>query len=155
MSDAHVRPAKPADCFELSKLLHALWPESSADEHARELEAILAGDAPGILPLVIFVAEANDKSLLGFLEVGLRSRADGCDPAQPVGYVEGWHVVEQQRRRGIGRHLLAAAEQWARSHGCVEMASDAQIDNTLSQRVHQSVGFETVERAALFRKSLR
>jgi hypothetical protein len=35
------------------------------------------------------------------------------------------------------------------------MASDTQIDNTLSQRVHQLLGFQIVERAVLFRKPLR
>jgi len=34
------------------------------------------------------------------------------------------------------------------------MASDAHIDNTLSLRAHESLGFEVVERAILFRKAL-
>jgi len=38
-----------------------------------------------------------NQSLVGFLEVGLRSHADGCDPAQPVGYVEGWFVAPDHR----------------------------------------------------------
>jgi aminoglycoside 6'-N-acetyltransferase I len=136
-------------------MFHALWPEGSVEEHSRELEAILAGTPPSTLPLVVFVAEANDQSLLGFLEVGLRSHADHCDPALPVGYVEGWYVVEGQRRRGIGKQLLAAAEDWARGQGCVEMASDTQLGNALSQRVHKLLGFEIVEHAILFRKALR
>jgi len=131
------------------------------EEHSRELEAILSGNPPGTLPLVVFVADANvssatqDKSLLGFLEVGLRSHADHCDPAHPVGYVEGWYVTDAHRNRGIGKQLLVAAEDWARSQGCTEMASDTQIGNELSQRVHQSLGYEIVESAILFRKALR
>jgi aminoglycoside 6'-N-acetyltransferase I len=155
MTGIYVRKAQPSDRFALAVLLHALWPESSATEHACELEAILSGKPPGTLPLVVFVAEANDQSLLGFLEVGLRSHADGCDPAVPVGYVEGWYVAEGHRHQGIGKRLLAAAEDWARSHGCAEMASDTQVENTLSQRVHESLGFSVVERAILFRKALR
>lgn len=65
--------------------------------------------------------------MTGFLEVGLRSHADGCDPAQPVGFVEGWFVEEACRNRGIGRALMRAAEDWARGQGCVEMASDTRI----------------------------
>ena len=125
------------------------------EEHSHELEAILAGKAPGILPLVVFVAEASDKSLLGFIEVGQRSTADGCDPALPVGYVEGWYVVEGRRRSGIGKQLMAAAEDWARGQGSVEMASDTYIDNTLSERAHRALGFEVAERSILFRKALR
>ena len=152
---AQIRRACPEDRSSLANLLHALWPESPVDEHYRELEAILASTPPGTLPLVVFVAEASDHALLGFVEVGLRSHADHCNPALPVGYVEGWYVVEGQRRRGIGKRLLAAAEDWAQRQGCVEMASDTQIGNELSERVHKSLGFEVVEHAILFRKALR
>ena len=139
----------------MAALFHALWPEGPTEEHSKELEGILSGNPPGTLPLVVFVAEASDKSLLGFLEVGLRSHADSCDPARPVGYVEGWYVTDAHRNRGIGKQLLAAAEDWARRQGCTEMASDTQIDNELSQRVHQRLGYEIVARAILFRKGLR
>lgn len=149
------RPAQPPDLRALAPLLAALWPESSVEEHARELELILAGKAPGTLPLVIFVAEDKNGSLVGFLECGLRSHADSCNPSRPVGYVEGWYVAEEHRQRGIGKSLLAAAEEWARGQGCVEMASDAVIDNMLSQNVHQRLGFEVVERSVLFRKALQ
>jgi aminoglycoside 6'-N-acetyltransferase I len=154
-STIHIRLANLSDRSTLAALFHALWPDGPVEEHAHELEAILSGNPPGTLPLVVFVAEANDKSLLGFLEVGLRSHADHCDPAHPVGYVEGWYVTDAHRNRGIGKQLLAAAEDWARSQGCTEMASDTQIGNELSQRVHQSLGYEIVERAILFRKALR
>ena len=121
----------------------------------RELGLILAGKAPGTLPLVVFVAETRDGTLVAFLECSLRSHAESCNPSCPVGYVEGWYVAKEHRRKGIGKSLLAAAEEWARRQGCVEMASDAVIDNTLSQDVHQRLGFKVVERSVLFRKALR
>jgi len=92
--------------------------------------------------------------LIGFVEVGLRSHADGCDPSQPVGYIEGWFVAEDHRHRGIGRKLLAKAEDWARSHRCVEMGSDAIIDNEPSQRAHEALGYEVVDRCVHYRKKL-
>jgi len=149
-----VRLAQPPDRDALARLLEALWPESTAEEHGRELELILAGNAPGDLPLVLFVAEDRDGSLIGFLEAGLRSHGESCNPSRPVGYVEGWYVGEKHRRRGIGKNLLLAAEEWARRQGCVEMASDAVIDNELSQRVHECLGFQEVERSVHFRKEL-
>jgi aminoglycoside 6'-N-acetyltransferase I len=155
MSTIRIRLGRPSDRPSLAGLFHALWPTSPAEEHSQELEAILSRKPPGTLPLVVFVAEAHDRSLLGFLEVGLRSHADHCDPARPVGYIEGWYVAAAYRHRGIGKQLLAAAEDWARSQGCTEMASDTQIDNELSQSVHQRLGYEIVEHAILFRKPLR
>jgi aminoglycoside 6'-N-acetyltransferase I len=77
MRTTRVRLAQQADLDELSRLRAALWPESSAEEHAEELQVILSGKFPGIMPLVIFVAEASDGALAGFLEAGLRSYADG------------------------------------------------------------------------------
>lgn len=149
-----IRHAMAADRDQLAKLREALWPKTSAIEHARELEPILAGDPPGAMPLIIFVAETEAGALVGFAEVDLRSHADGCDPASPVGYVEGWYVIDEYRPAGIGRQLLSAAEEWARSHGCVEMASDAWIDNQLSQACHEALGFEVVDRCVHYPKGL-
>ncbi len=154
MNTFHVRFGSTADREPLALLRHALWPESSAADHAKELDLILDGKAPGILPATVFVAEENGGALLGFLEAGLRSHADGCDESHPVGYVEGWYVIETRRRHGIGAALLRAAEGWARAQGCTEMASDTQLDNVLSQRAHESLGFQITERSILYRKPL-
>jgi aminoglycoside 6'-N-acetyltransferase I len=154
--DVHIRGAQAADVDQLAPLLQALWPQSSVGEHARELRLLLGTNPASVLtmPLTILVAETGDGTLVGFLEVDLRSHADGCNPAQPVGYIEGWYVSEDYRGRGIGKNLLAKAEEWARSHKCVEMASDALIDNQLSQRVHEALGYEVVDRCVHYRKSL-
>lgn len=149
-----IRLAQAADCDSLARFRAVLWPDTSAEEHARELTSVLNGTFAITMPLVNFVAELADGKLAGFLEVGLRSHADGCDPAIPVGYVEGWYVAENCRDQGIGKKLLLAAEDWARSQGCVEMASDTWIDNELSQRVHESSGYEVVDRCVHYRKSL-
>ena len=132
----------------------ALWPKTPAGEHARELTNILEGKPVTTLPLIILVAEASDRGLAGFLEVDLRSHADGCNPSRPVGYIEGWYVAENHRHRGVGRRLLAAAEAWARSQGCVEMASDTWVDNDVSQCVHEALGYEVVDRCVHHRKTL-
>lgn len=154
MDDIHVRPGQPTDLDQLAPMWHALWPSSSTEEHAQELRLLLPGTAALTMPHAILVAEASEGTLVGFLEVDLRSHADGCDPAQPVGYMEGWYVTENYREQGVGRKLLAAAENWARSHNCIEMASDALIDNELSQRAHDALGFEVVDRCVHYRKKL-
>jgi len=154
VSDIRIRPARPSDRDQLSRLCEALWPDVSADEHSRELAPILEGKAPGTMPLIIFVAEASEQMLIGFVEVDLRSHADGCNPVRPVGFIEGWYVAQGHRHSGIGRKLLAAAEDWARSHGCFEMASDTWVDNELSQRVHEALGYKVVDRCVHYRKTL-
>jgi aminoglycoside 6'-N-acetyltransferase I len=152
--DICVRMARAADRERLAQLRHALWPESSTEEHAKELLAILDGKGFGTMPLAELVAEESGGALLGFLEVGLRSHVDGCDALRAVGYVEGWYVAEGYRERGIGRKLMVAAEEWARQQGCAEMASDALLGNDVSERAHEALGFEVVDRCVRFRKTL-
>jgi aminoglycoside 6'-N-acetyltransferase I len=152
----NIRPAAPSDLDQLARLLEALWPTSSAEEHAKELRLILGNKATLIvtMPIEIFVAEVSDGTLVGFVEVDLRSHADGCNPAQPVGYVEGWYVGEDHRQLGIGKQLLDKAEDWARGHRCIEMASDALITNETSQLAHEALGYEVVDRCVHYRKAL-
>jgi aminoglycoside 6'-N-acetyltransferase I len=154
VSDIRIRPAQCSDHEQLVRMRVALWPQSSSEEHGRELTQILEGNAPVTLPLVIFVAEASDHILAGFLEADLRSHADGCDPSRPVGYIEAWYVAENYRRTGVGKRLLAAAEDWARNQGCREIASDTWIDNEVSQCAHEALGYEVVDRCVHYRKSL-
>lgn len=131
-----------------------LWPDAGVEEHLRELDAILRNPMTGTLPMAILVSEDENGALIGFLEVGLRSHADGCDPARPVGFVEGWFVHEEFRNRGVGGELMRSAEDWARAQGCLEMASDALIDNEGSHRAHEALGFDVVDRCVHFRKML-
>jgi tRNA-Thr(GGU) m(6)t(6)A37 methyltransferase TsaA len=145
-----VRSAVDADREQIAKMRVVLWPSASFEEHLHELEA----GPVGHLPSVTFVAVDGDKDLVGFVDVGLRSHADGCDPAKPVGFLEGWFVKEALRKRGIGGTLARAAEDWAREQGCVEMASDTWIDHEESQKAHAALGFEVVDRCVHFRKSL-
>ena len=165
MPDIRIRPAQLSDHKQLLRFREALWPNASADEHSRELALILEGTPVTTLPLIILVAElvadpgdlpdeASNRTLAGFLEVDLRSHADGCDPSRPAGYIEGWYVAENHRKKGVGRKLLIAAEEWARSQGCVEVASDTWIDNEVSQRVHEALGYEVVDRCVHYRKTL-
>ena len=131
-----------------------LWPEASMEEHRKELESALRTRMNGTLPMTILVSQGENGALTGFIEVGLRSHADGCDTARPVGFVEGWFVHEASRRQGIGSALLRSAETWARTQGCLEMASDTWIDDETSLRSHQALGFEVVDRCVHFRKPL-
>ena len=154
MPGSTVRPAQLHDADEIATMSELLWPDSPADEHRKEITTLLISGRSGTLPATIFVAQDETGKLAGFLQTGLRSHADGCDPAHPVGFIEGWFVYEPLRHQGIGRALMRAAEQWARTQGCIEMASDTWIDHTLSQTAHHALGFEIVDRCVHFRKRL-
>jgi aminoglycoside 6'-N-acetyltransferase I len=149
-----VRQAQLSDQHELAKMCELLWPDASMEEHRKEVDTALRSGRYGTLPMSILVSQSEDEALTGFIEVGLRSHADGCDTAQPVGFIEGWFVHEASRKQGIGRALMRSAEDWARQQGCLEIASDTWIDDERSQHSHQALGFEIVDRCVHFRKPL-
>lgn len=92
---------------------------------------------------------------LGFVEVALRRDYVNGTTTSPVAFLEGIYVAPEARMRGIARKLFAEAERWAIGAGCVELASDALIENIQSHAMHQALGFEESERVVFFRKSLR
>ena len=93
-----------------------LWPDAPIEEHRKELIRTLRTGMYGILPMAIFVSQAEDETLTGFIEVGLRSHADGCDTTRPVGFIEGWFVMKPSGQ-GIGAALLRSAEDWVANSG--------------------------------------
>jgi aminoglycoside 6'-N-acetyltransferase I len=154
MTASKIRAADIPDRLQLARMRSLLWPEASLEEHLAEVDTLLTVKTCGNFPIAIFAAEQGDGSLVGFLEVGMRSHADGCNPSQPVGFVEGWFVDEPFRSSGVGKQLMTAAEDWARAQGCHEIASDTWLDNEPSQRAHEALGFEVVDRCVHFRKAL-
>jgi aminoglycoside 6'-N-acetyltransferase I len=154
MSDQMIREASTDDAREIAVLCALLWPDATATEHLAEIEPLLRSKTCGGMPFATFVSHDKEGRITGFLQADLRSHADGCDPAQPTGYVEGWYVIDELRRQGIGSALMRAAEEWARSLGCKEMASDTWIDERNSLEAHEALGFEVVDRCIHFRKSL-
>jgi aminoglycoside 6'-N-acetyltransferase I len=102
---------------------------------------------------VTIVAERPSGGLAGFVEVGTRSYAEGCE-SQPVAYIEAWYVDPDVRRRGVGAALVRAAEQWAKNQGFHEIGSDVAIDNRVSQLAHAALGYQEVDRIVCFRRVL-
>lgn len=149
-----VRRARIEDRDQIAEMMALLWPDAVIDGLRGEVEVLISSGIYGTLPAAIYVAEAADGTLAGFLQTGLRSHADGCDPIRPAGYIEGWFVRESHRQQGVGRELMLAAEEWARAQRCREIASDALIDNPLSLAAHESLGFEAVDRCVHYRKPL-
>ncbi|MGD0799419.1 MAG: GNAT family N-acetyltransferase [Acidobacteriaceae bacterium] len=154
MAAATIRPAQLSDRDAVIEMRLLLWPDCSREKEGPQFEALVGNGMSGTLPAAILVAQGGDGVLAGFVEVGLRSHADGCDTARPVGFVEGWFVREPFRGQEIGGELMRAAEEWARAHGCLEMASDALIDNRPSEDAHRALGFEVVDRCVHLRKAL-
>ena len=144
-----VRLVTSADSEEWLRLREALWPHYDPDK--------LAADIPGMLLRLdrepVFVAEREDGGLCGLVEVSIRRSAVECR-TENVGYLEGWYVDQDMRRRGVGKLLVREAERWAQSRGCLEMASDTTPRYPESPMAHKALGYEEVKRVIHFRKDL-
>jgi aminoglycoside 6'-N-acetyltransferase I len=118
-------------------------------EHRSETEAWLT--RPDRLALG---ARTADGKWIGFIEVGTRDVAEGCDTS-PVAYIEALWVDASARRRGIARRLVEAVIDWCGERGYLELASDVELENVVSQWAHERLGFEETERLVTYRMDLR
>jgi aminoglycoside 6'-N-acetyltransferase I len=143
-----IRGATDADRDEWLRLRRLLWDDCPVDQQEREMDEYLQDASTHVL-----LAERSEGGLCGFLEVAIHPWAIGCDQ-RPVGYIEGWYVDADVRRQGIGRALVEAAEAWARSQGCAQMASDAQLENLESQAAHRALQYAETYRLVYFKKEL-
>jgi aminoglycoside 6'-N-acetyltransferase I len=148
-----IRPVQPSDAAEWLRMRMALWPDSSPEKEAEEIEHFLATPPRPPLPMLhaAFVCPRPDAGLCGLAEVSIRASAPGCTTDR-IGYLEAWYVDPDWRGSGVGRALVQAAEDWARSAGCREMASDTSPSYPVSPLAHAALGYEEVER--FFRKDL-
>lgn len=143
------RLTDPADPRWLA-LRRALWDDGSDDEHRAEITEQCADPAR----YAAFLASADDSTALGLAEAALRRDYVNGTDSSPVLFLEGLYVAPQARRQGLARSLVAAVADWGRALGCTEMASDTPLDNTLSQAVHDRLGFAETERVVCFVKRL-
>ena len=144
-----IRALEARDLEELFRLRSLLWDQVPAGEHESEVLDILRHSDTE----QIFVAEAENGNLAGFLEVSIRPFVEDCE-TENVGYLEGWFVDEQHRRQGIGRELVRTAERWALGKGCTEMASDVEFGNDVSLTAHKNLGYGESSRLVHLRKDL-
>lgn len=148
-----VRPVKRDDRNEWARMRARLYPDLAPHEIDDWFEVAEQGGTH-LVGVAVFVADRGDGSLAGFVEIGSRNYAEGCETT-PVAFLEGWYVDPDVRWTGLGSRLVQAAETWAVAHGYSEMASDTELDNEISLQAHLSLGYEEVERQICFRKRLR
>ncbi|AFY87332.1 MULTISPECIES: aminoglycoside 6'-N-acetyltransferase [Cyanophyceae] len=126
-----------------------LWSDESVEEMQRSLTNILYSPREAG-----FLVKDDNAKAIGFINLSLRYDYVPGATQSPVAYVEGIYVEDEYRKQGIGTKLIQFAQQWAIERGCMELASDALLDNTASYDFHTKVGFQEVERVVTFIKQV-
>lgn len=142
-----IRKALPADSRTLGLMASRMW-DHDPDELAEEFRELTA--SPEAACFLAF----DGSEAIGFAQCQLRHDYVEGTSTSPVGYLEGVWVDPRRQRKGIARALLAACEDWARSLGCTEFASDCELTNHESLAFHLAVGFEEANRIICFTKAL-
>lgn len=140
-----IRRALASDSPAWAQLRRALWPDCGTE--LAELQQLLQEGG------TVLLAFDQDRPV-GLAEANLRHDHVNGTASSPVGFLEGWYVVETWRGKGIGRALVAEVARWARAQGCSELASDTALDNALAQAAHLGTGFAETERVIYYRMPL-
>jgi aminoglycoside 6'-N-acetyltransferase I len=140
--------AEKEDALTVAKLAIQMWEDNVLEELAEEF-----AELTGSSETAVFLGTVDGQAI-GFAQCQLRHDYVEGTETSPVGYLEGIFVAEQYRRMGTSRMLLTACEQWAKTKGCTEFASDCELDNTQSLRFHLNVGFTEANRIICFTKKL-
>jgi len=96
-------------------------------------EAIMTSEESAVL-----VAESADGSVVGYAIVGGTSSMLG--PA-PFGFLYDLWIAPEARRQGVGRRLLARAEQWCRGRGYLRIKLEVAATNAGARALYASEGF--------------
>jgi aminoglycoside 6'-N-acetyltransferase I len=145
--DLMIRRATFEDKPEWFRMRHGLWPDAPDEYLDFDMDELLSSEGDAVLMAF------RDGQAVGMIEAKIREYGEGCETA-PVGYIEGWYVNDALRGQGIGAALVRAAEDWARTKGCTEMASDTWLENDVSIAAHLKLGYEEAERLVHFVKRL-
>jgi GNAT superfamily N-acetyltransferase len=140
-----IRRAKSSDAARLADLTGQLgYPSTVAQirERWRRIQ-LLSQHA-------LFVAESTNEGVVGWLHVSKQPLLESEVRAEVNGLV----VADGQRSLGAGARLLAAAEKWARIHGCKSMSVRSNVIRERAHKFYERNGYEHNKTQKSFRKPL-
>jgi len=140
-----IRRAKSADAPEIAALAGQLGYPATAAQMGKRLRGIKPASQHAV-----FVADAPEDGLIGWVHVSKQPLLEVEIRAEVNGLV----VAEGQRSFGAGARLLAAAEDWARKHGCKSMSVRSNVIRERAHKFYERHGYEHYKTQKSFRKPL-
>ncbi len=144
-SDIDIREIEVGDAEAAASLSGELGYPVEPHEMARRIRnlATLGNHA-------VYVACRPDGTVTGWIDVGITQHLQ----AEPYAEIGGLVVAESVRSVGVGRQLVARAEQWARDHGIATMRVRSQIARERAHRFYLREGYTQTKISAVFTKRL-
>lgn len=143
-----IEKAEFKDAPVIAQMVVKMWKSHTVDELVKDFEDIIEQEESAI-----FLLSIEDRAV-GFARCQLRHDYVEGTESSPVGYLEGIFVEQEFRHKGYAKDLLAKCEEWAKEKGCVEFASDCELDNVASLAFHLNMGFSEANRIICFTKRL-
>lgn len=143
-----IQEMQSVDTLEVAHMARLLYGEEDIVMLQQEFKDLLSSEKDKV-----FVAKEND-NCAGFLHMALRYEYVEGAASSPIGYMEGIYVNATSRHQHVAQKLTLAGEEWAKSKGCSQLASDVELDNTISQTFHHKVGFKEVNRLVCYIKEI-
>jgi len=143
--DAKVRYAGRADTGGMARLSVELGYPITSEQMGERLQALVDGGRGAVL-----VAEQPGSGVVGWISTLVLDTLTTKRRAHVTGLI----VAREYRRAGIGRQLLAAAEEWARRVGCGDLVVRSQVSRERAHEFYLGQGYELVKTQHLFRRSL-
>ncbi len=143
--ELRIRRARASDAPQLAALPGQLGYPATAAQIRKRLQ--------GIKPTsqnAVFVAHSKNDGVIGWLHVS----RDVLLESEVRAEVNGLVVAEEQRSLGAGAQLLAAAEDWARKHGCKEMSVRSNVIRERAHKFYERNAYEHYKTQKSFRKPL-
>ncbi|HZC66132.1 MAG TPA: GNAT family N-acetyltransferase [Candidatus Dormibacteraeota bacterium] len=140
-----IRRARSSDAARIAELSGELGYLATAKEISQRMRKLRAGAANAL-----FVAEAPDSGIVGWTHVSVTHLVETGTRAELNGLV----VTDGQRSLGAGARLLAAAEAWARKHGCPSMSVRSNVVRERAHAFYEREGYEHYKTQKAFRKDL-
>src|SRR5215472_862313 len=139
-----IRPPQPEDASRMADLAGQLGYKCSREQVQKRLREMRDGC------YAFYVAELPDGQIAGWIGVYIFRSA----VLDAFAEINGLVVDENNRSCGIGKLLLDAAEDWARSVGCEYFSVRSNSIRDRAHRFYTNNGFDLIKTQKVFRKPL-
>ena len=144
MSELIIRPATINDADRIAELSGTLGYPAEAEAMARRLAGILAHETHAVV-----VAEVAGE-VVGWIHGAEQQMLEFDVRCEILGLV----VAADQRGQGVGRRLVEAVEEWARTRGLSGVSVRSIVIRPESHPFYERIGYVRVKTQHAYRKKL-